>query len=35
VVEKAVDALAAVCSDEPSDIAKVSVGLRVVRGLLA
>ena len=35
VVEQAVKALAAVCSDEPADIAKVSVGLRVVRGLLA
>ncbi|MDQ6524392.1 NAD-glutamate dehydrogenase [Nocardioides sp. LHD-245] len=35
VVDKAIGALAAVCSDEPTDIAKVSVGLRVVRGLLA
>jgi len=35
VVDKAVTALAAVCADEPADIAKVSVGLRVVRGLLA
>ncbi|MCR1785988.1 NAD-glutamate dehydrogenase [Nocardioides carbamazepini] len=35
VVDKAIGALTAVCSDEPSDIAKVSVGLRVVRGLLA
>ncbi|MEV5000953.1 NAD-glutamate dehydrogenase [Nocardioides sp. LML1-1-1.1] len=34
-VEKAVSALTAVCTDEPTDIAKVSVGLRVVRGLLA
>ena len=34
-VEKAVKALTAVCTDEPTDIAKVSVGLRVVRGLLA
>ncbi|MBV6728478.1 NAD-glutamate dehydrogenase [Nocardioides daeguensis] len=35
VVDKAIGALAAVCTDEPTDIAKVSVGLRVVRGLLA
>lgn len=35
VVDKAIGALTAVCSDEPTDIAKVSVGLRVVRGLLA
>ncbi|KRB74977.1 NAD-glutamate dehydrogenase [Nocardioides sp. Root190] len=35
VVEQAVGALTAVCTDEPTDIAKVSVGLRVVRGLLA
>ncbi|MFJ9314108.1 NAD-glutamate dehydrogenase [Pimelobacter simplex] len=34
VVDKAIAALTAVCSDEPADIAKVSVGLRVVRGLL-
>ena len=35
VVDQAIGALTAVCTDEPSDIAKVSVGLRVVRGLLA
>ncbi len=35
VVERAISSLTAVCTDEPSDIAKVSVGLRVVRGLLA
>lgn len=35
VVDQAISALNAVCSDEPTDIAKVSVGLRVVRGLLA
>ncbi|MFC5727992.1 MULTISPECIES: NAD-glutamate dehydrogenase [Nocardioides] len=35
VVENAVAALTAVCAEEPADIAKVSVGLRVVRGLLA
>ncbi|GAA1547380.1 NAD-glutamate dehydrogenase [Nocardioides humi] len=35
VVDKAIGALTAVCADEPTDIAKVSVGLRVVRGLLA
>lgn len=35
VVDKAIGALTAVCSEEPADIAKVSVGLRVVRGLLA
>ncbi len=34
VVENAVGALAAVFADEPTDIAKVSVGLRLVRGLL-
>ncbi|WP_370288711.1 NAD-glutamate dehydrogenase [Nocardioides sp.] len=34
-VERAATALAAVCADEPADLAKVSVGLRVVRGLLA
>ena len=34
-VEQAVDSLGAVCADEPTDIAKVSVGLRIVRGLLA
>jgi glutamate dehydrogenase len=35
VVDKAINALTAVCADEPSDLAKVSVALRVVRGLLA
>jgi glutamate dehydrogenase len=35
VVDKAIGALNAVCSDEPTDIAKVSVGLRVVRSLLS
>lgn len=34
-VGHAVEALHAVCADEPTDLAKVSVGLRVVRGLLA
>ncbi|HWJ10994.1 MAG TPA: NAD-glutamate dehydrogenase domain-containing protein, partial [Nocardioides sp.] len=34
-VDQAIAALDAVCADEPADIAKVSVGLRVVRGLLA
>ncbi|WP_435768955.1 NAD-glutamate dehydrogenase [Nocardioides sp. SYSU DS0651] len=35
VVDNAVGALRAVCEEEPADLAKVSVGLRVVRGLLA
>ncbi|TWG94154.1 glutamate dehydrogenase [Nocardioides sp. J9] len=35
VVDQAIGALRAVCADEPADLAKVSVGLRVVRGLLA
>ncbi|WP_338036658.1 NAD-glutamate dehydrogenase [Nocardioides caeni] len=34
-VGQAMTALAAVCREEPADIAKVSVGLRVVRGLLS
>ncbi|WP_307855947.1 NAD-glutamate dehydrogenase [Nocardioides faecalis] len=34
VVEQAARSLAEVCEDEPTDIAKVSVGLRVVRTLL-
>ncbi|MDN5743882.1 MAG: NAD-glutamate dehydrogenase [Nocardioidaceae bacterium] len=33
-VEQAIDSLSVVCADEPTDIAKVSVGLRIVRGLL-
>jgi glutamate dehydrogenase len=35
VVARAVETLGAICADEESDLARVSVALRVVRGLLA
>jgi glutamate dehydrogenase len=35
VVSRAVATLEAVCADENADLARMSVGLRVVRGLLA
>ena len=35
VAERAVDTLGAICADEDTDLARVSVALRVVRGLLA
>ncbi len=35
VVEQAVGMLEAICAEEAADLARVSVGLRVVRGLLA
>ncbi|WP_312855878.1 NAD-glutamate dehydrogenase [Nocardioides stalactiti] len=35
VVERAEETLGAICADEDSDLARVSVALRVVRGLLA
>ncbi len=35
VVDRAVETLGAVCADEHTDLARVSVALRVVRGLLA
>ena len=35
VVTRAVQTLEEICSDEEADLARMSVGLRVVRGLLA